>query len=132
MWFKLTTDPLSLEDATCRLNVAPHGAVVTFSGHIRPEDGRGNPLSHMEYEAYLEMAEVELDKLAATVKARWGIEELVMIHRVGRVEVGEPSVVIAVASGHRAEAFEACRYAIDELKRSVPLWKHEVLRVPQA
>ena len=131
MFFKLTTDPLSLEDATSRLDLDGHGALVTFSGHIRPHDDFGHPLSHMEYEAYAEMAELELAKLAETIAQRWGIRQLAILHRVGRVEVNEPSVVIAVAAGHRPEAFDACRYAIDELKRNVPLWKHEVLALRQ-
>ncbi len=131
MHFKLTTDPISIEDATSRLSQDGNGALVTFSGHIRPEDSFGNNLSHMEYEAYVEMAEMELQKIADTIEKRWGITELVMLHRTGRVEVNEPSVVIAVAAGHRPEGFEACRFAIDELKRTVPLWKHEVLAIPQ-
>ncbi len=131
MFFKLTTDPLSVEDATSRLELDGHGALVTFSGHIRPHDAFGHPLSHMEYEAYAEMAELEMAKLAKTVAQRWGIHQLAVLHRVGRVEVNEPSVVMAVAASHRPEAFEACRYAIDELKRSVPLWKHEVLALRQ-
>lgn len=132
MYYKLTTDPISIEDATSRLNQDGNGALVTFSGHIRPEDSFGNNLSHMEYEAYAEMAELELQKIADTIEKRWGVTELVMLHRTGRVEINEPSVVIAVAAGHRPEAFEACRFAIDELKRTVPLWKHEVLAIAQA
>lgn len=131
MRFHLTSDPIALEDALSRLDTAGQGALVTFSGHIRPQDARGNPLSHMEYEAYTEMATSEMQKVFATMASRWGVSRAVVLHRVGRVEVGEPSVVIAVAAGHREEAFAACRYCIDELKRSVPLWKHEVLRLPQ-
>lgn len=131
MLFKLTNGPISLEDATSRLTVTKQGALVTFSGHVRPEDTHGNTLSHMEYEAYTEMAELELNKIIATIKSRWSITGVAILHRIGRVEVNEPSVVIAVTAGHRPEAFEACRYAIDELKRTVPLWKHEVLAMPQ-
>jgi len=132
MYFKLTTDPISIEDATSRLNQDGNGALVTFSGHIRPEDSFGNNLSYMEYEAYAEMAELELQKIADTIERRWGITQLVMLHRTGRVEINEPSVVIAVAAGHRPEGFDACRFAIDELKRTVPLWKHEVLAIVQS
>ncbi len=132
MFVKLTADPISIEDATCRLDLDGHGAVVTFSGHIRPHDARGNALSHMEYEAYEEMALRELDKLGQAIRQRWGVTQLAVLHRVGHVDVGEPSVVIAVAAGHRPEAFDACRFAIDELKRSVPLWKHEVLSLADA
>lgn len=132
MYYKLTTNPISIEDATSRLNQDGNGALVTFSGHIRPEDSFGNNLSHMEYEVYAEMAELELQKIADTIEKRWGVTELVMLHRTGRVEINEPSVVIAVAAGHRPEAFEACRFAIDALKRTVPLWKHEVLAIVQA
>lgn len=129
MFFKLTTDPISIEDATSRLDLQGNGALVTFSGHIRPKDAFGTPLSHMEYEAYEEMADLELKKIVETIERRWGIKQLAILHRVGRVEVGQPSVVIAVAAGHRPEGFEACRFAIDELKRLVPLWKHEVLSI---
>jgi len=131
MFFKLTTDPISIEDATSRLDLQGNGALVTFSGHIRPQDVHGTALSHMEYETYEEMANRELKTIGETIEQRWGIRQLAILHRVGRVEVGEPSVVIAVAAGHRPEGFEACRFAIDELKRSVPLWKHEVLNISQ-
>lgn len=129
MFVKLTTDPISIEDATSRLDLQGHGALVTFSGHIRPEDAYGSTLSHMEYEAYEEMAKQQLQSIGETIAQRWGVRQLAILHRVGRVEVGQPSVVIAVAAGHRPEGFEACRFAIDELKRSVPLWKHEVLSI---
>jgi molybdopterin synthase catalytic subunit len=126
-YFRLTQDPICIEDGTRQLNLDGNGAVVTFSGHIRPQDAGGQLLSHMDYEAYEEMAEPEARKIADTIREKWGIEQLAVIHRYGRVDVGEPSVVIAVASGHRPEAFDACRYAIDELKRTVPLWKNEVI-----
>jgi molybdopterin synthase catalytic subunit len=126
-YFSLTKDPICIEDATRQLNLDGNGAVVTFSGHIRSEDSHGQQLSHMDYEAYEEMAEPEARKIAATIHEKWGIDQVALIHRYGRVEVGEPSVVIAVASGHRPEAFDACRFAIDELKRTVPLWKNEVI-----
>jgi len=129
VYFRLTTDPITLDDAAGRLDECDQGAVVTFSGHIRPEDAYGHPLSHMEYEAYEEMARSEMGRIFQTLQERWGVSRAVVLHRVGRVEVGEPSVVIAVASGHRPEAFAACRYCIDELKRTVPLWKHEVLQL---
>jgi len=125
-YFELTTEPVCIERATRRLNLEGNGAVVTFSGHIRPHDAEGKSLSHMDYEAYQEMAEPEARKIADTIKQRWRITEVALLHRYGRVQVGEPSVVIAVASKHRAEAFEACRYAIDQLKQTIPLWKTEV------
>lgn len=105
------------------------GGLVTFSGIVRPTDVEGRLLSHLEYEAYKEMAEAEMKKICQEIERRWGVSELAISHRVGRVEIGEPSVVIAVAAQHRAEAFAACRYAIDTLKAAVPIWKKEVTEV---
>jgi molybdopterin synthase catalytic subunit len=86
-------------------------------------EGRG--VAHLEYQAYAEMAERKLREIADEAIARWGTGDIRVLHRVGRLEVGEASVGIAVASPHRAEAFEACRYVIDELKKRVPVWKRE-------
>jgi molybdopterin synthase catalytic subunit len=80
----------------------------------------------LEYEAHAAMAEVKMREIGASLRARWsGVKRVAMLHRIGRLEIGEASVLIAVSAAHRGEAFEACRYAIDTLKRTVPVWKKE-------
>jgi molybdopterin synthase catalytic subunit len=101
------------------------GGIVTFEGAVR-DNARGKRIRYLEYDAYPEMAEQEMAKIAAEVERRWGTDRVALVHRIGRLEIGEVSVVVAVACPHRAEAFEACRYAIDTLKASVPIWKKEV------
>ena len=116
--------PLSL-DALLREVMSPAmGGVVTFTGVVR-NHARGEAIDHLEYEAYAPMAEKEMRKIAAAVRERWPHVRIAMAHRVGRLEVGDPAVMIAAAAPHRAEAFEACRFAIDRLKASVPIWKKE-------
>lgn len=101
------------------------GAVVTFTGVVRNESG-GRRVKFLEYEAHAPMAEAKLREIAETARTRWpGVRRVAIAHRVGRLEIGEASVVIAVSAAHRGEAFEACRYAIDTLKRTVPVWKKE-------
>ena len=117
--------PLSL-DALIREVMSPAmGGVVTFTGVVRNR-ARGESIDHLEYEAYAPMAEKELRKIADAVHERWPHVRIAMSHRVGRLEVGEAAVMIAAAAPHRAEAFEACRFAIDTLKQTVPIWKKEV------
>jgi molybdopterin synthase catalytic subunit len=101
------------------------GGVVTFRGIVR-DNSRGKRVHYLEYDAYPEMAEREMAVIAAEVERRWQTDHIAMVHRIGRLEIGECSVVVAVACPHRGEAFEACRYAIDTLKRTVPIWKKEV------
>jgi molybdopterin synthase catalytic subunit len=81
---------------------------------------------YLEYDAYPEMAQAEMARIAEEVERRWSTDRVALVHRVGRLEIGEVSVVVAVACPHRAEAFDACRYAIDTLKVTVPIWKKEV------
>lgn len=103
------------------------GGVCIFEGWTRGEvHPTHGPLLRLEYQAYSQMAIEMMRKLAADARAKWQIVTLVIVHRTGAVPVGEPSVIIGVASGHRAEAFAACRWLIDELKQSVPIWKKEV------
>jgi molybdopterin synthase catalytic subunit len=101
------------------------GGIVTFEGTVR-DNARGKRVRYLQYDAYPEMAEQEMAKIAAEVERRWGTDRVALVHRIGRLEIGEVSVVVAVACPHRAEAFEACRYAIDTLKAAVPIWKKEV------
>jgi len=128
MYFLITERPISIEAAMAQLDLRGMGGIVTFSGVTRPTDSLGRALSHIDYEAYQPMAEKFLGKISEDVRAQWGIEQLAILHRVGRVEIGEPSVVIVAAALHRKEAFRACEYAIDTLKKIVPIWKKEAVK----
>ena len=123
--FVVTDDPLSLEAAVEEVTNDRAGAVATFTGTVRSES-RGRTVHHLEYEAYTEMAESVMAGLATVLKARYQLQDVAIHHRVGRVEIGEASVVIAVSAPHRADALAACKDAIDALKETVPLWKKEV------
>ena len=101
------------------------GGLVTFVGTVR-DASRGRSVRHLEYEAYPGMAEREMTKIADAAAAQWPGARVAMAHRTGRLEIGDVAVVIAAAAPHRAEAFAACRYAIDTLKKDVPIWKKEV------
>ena len=123
--FRILAEPL---DVAAVLREAEHedaGGVASFVGTVRRRS-RGRDVLHLEYEAFEEMAEPMLERLAADLTARHGLCAVAIHHRVGRVEVGEPSVAIAVSAPHRASALEACREAIDRLKETIPLWKKEV------
>jgi molybdopterin synthase catalytic subunit len=100
------------------------GAALLFWGVVRNEND-GRAVSHLEYSAYAEMAEREMRRIAEEAAGRFGTGDIHVVHRVGRLAVGEASVAIAVAAPHRAEAYEASRYVIEELKRRVPVWKRE-------
>lgn len=127
MYIEITERAISTEDALKKLDLKGLGGLVTFSGIVRPTDREGRPLSHLEYEAYTEMACAEIEKICREIERRWGVTQIAMVHRVGRVEIGEPSVIIAAAAEHRAEAFAACHYLIDTLKETVPIWKKEAM-----
>ena len=122
---KITEAPID-PDALYKQVLRDHnGAVVTFCGVVR-NHANDKATSYLIYEAYPEMAEKKMAQIGVQVEERWGIRDFGIVHRVGRLEIGEVSVLIAVSSPHRAEAFEACRYAIDRLKEVVPIWKKEV------
>ena len=123
--FRVTEDPLSLEAVAAEVADERAGAVATFTGTVRRES-RGREVERLEYEAYAEMAEEVMAKLAAGLQARHDLCAVAIHHRVGRLEIGEASVVIAVSAPHRQAALAACREAIDTLKETVPLWKKEV------
>lgn len=101
------------------------GAMATFVGMTR-NTNEGRQVVRLEYECYPGMAEKEMVKIAEETLSRWPIVKVAMIHRIGRVDIGEASVAIAVSSGHRHAAFEACHYAINQLKETVPIWKKEL------
>jgi molybdopterin synthase catalytic subunit len=100
------------------------GALCLFVGVVRNEN-QGRAVSYLEYEAYEEMALPVMDEIERETRERWPVTQVVLVHRLGRLEIGEASVAIAVTSPHRAEAFAACRHAIDALKSRAPIWKKE-------
>jgi MoaE-MoaD fusion protein len=122
---RLSTEPLDLAAAVAEVADDRAGAIATFIGTTRI-DSRGRTVIHLEYEAYEGMAERVMDELAATLRARYSLCGVSIHHRVGRVGIGDQSVVIAVSAPHRHDAISACRDAIDTLKETVPLWKKEV------
>ena len=121
----LREDSLDAAAIAARIKTDADGGVVIFEGVVRAQS-RGKGVRALVYEAYGSMAQRQLEQLAEEARRRWPINEVAIVHRVGTLEVGETSVVIAVSSGHRAEAFDACRWLIDELKRTVPIWKKEI------
>jgi molybdopterin synthase catalytic subunit len=123
--FRLTGAPLSLDAVVREVARDEAGAIATFLGTVRNRSRDRNVL-YLEYEAYEEMAEETMAGLAGDLAARHELAAVAIHHRVGRVEIGEPSVAIAVSAPHRAAALAACREAIDTLKQTVPLWKKEV------
>ncbi len=123
--FVLTEEPVSLAAVVAEVATEEAGAIATFSGTAR-RHSRGREVSYLDYEGYEGMAEEMMAKLAAELEERYELHAVAIHHRVGRVELGEPSVVIAVSASHRADALAACKDAIDILKTNVPLWKKEV------
>jgi molybdopterin synthase catalytic subunit len=125
----LTAQPLDVNAMVRAVQTHAHGAVATFLGTTRETSpGDPRPVVALEYEAYPAMAVEEMETIAREVRERFGPLEIAMLHRTGRVVLGEPSVAIVIAAPHRGPAFEACRYAIDELKSRVAVWKREVYR----
>jgi molybdopterin synthase catalytic subunit len=106
------------------LKAGPDGAVCVFDGIVR-DNTRGRKTLHLDYEAYREMALSQMNALAAEAVAKFGVRDVAVVHRLGRLQVGESSVLVAVASAHRGAAFDACRWLIDTLKKTVPIWKKE-------
>jgi molybdopterin synthase catalytic subunit len=102
------------------------GAVATFIGTTRVDESSGEKVEYLEYEAYRPMADKKLEEIGGEIKKRWEVGHVTIVHRLGRVEPGEPSVVIVVTSPRRVPAFEASRYAIERIKEIVPIWKREV------
>ena len=124
-FFELTTDPIDVGAVARRVVLPECGATVTLDGYAR-EWTRGRRTLHLVYEAYAPMAERELERLVREAHERFEIAHIGIVHRTGKLEIGETSVVIAVSAPHRRAAFEACEWAIKELKRTVPIWKKEI------
>lgn len=124
----LTRDPLDPETLTATVRAAANGGVVTFLGTVR-NNTDGRQVLYLEYEAYEDMAEKVLARIVREVTERWGGAVHASIsHRFGRMEIGDVSLIVAVASPHRAEAFAACQYIVDRIKQDVPIWKKEVFQ----
>ena len=123
--FRLSEEALDLDAVVSEVKDERAGAIATFTGTTRVHS-RGRSVVHLDYEAYPGMAEQLMAELAAELKRRYELCAVAIHHRVGRVGIGEKSVVIAVSAPHRADAFAACKDAIDRLKETVPLWKKEV------
>jgi molybdopterin synthase catalytic subunit len=117
-------EAIHMENILAGLKRGEDGAVVVFEGVVRNQT-RGRKTLYLDYEAYEEMALQRMESLAAQALQQFQIRDLAVVHRLGRLEIGETSVLIAVASAHRAAAFDACRWLIDTLKRTVPIWKKE-------
>jgi molybdopterin synthase catalytic subunit len=123
----ITSEPLNPQEITDLVRKDCNGAVVTFLGTTR-DFSEGRNVLYLEYEAYQPMAENMLHQIAQEVRERWAIEDMSIAHRVGKLGIGEISLVVALASPHRKEAFEAAQYAMDRIKTVVPIWKKEVFR----
>jgi molybdopterin synthase catalytic subunit len=126
-FFEITTEPLDVGAIARKIVPVNCGAIVTLDGFVR-QFTKGRETEYLVYEAYEPMALKEMEKIAAEARAQFEIENVTIAHRLGRLEIGETSVVIAVAAPHRRAAFEACEWLIKELKRTVPIWKKEVYR----
>jgi molybdopterin synthase catalytic subunit/molybdopterin converting factor small subunit len=123
--FRLSSEPLDLAAVVAEVTDERAGAIATFLGTTRIES-RGRTVQHLDYEAYEGMAEQVMADIAEELRGRYDVRSIAIHHRVGRVDVGETSVAIAVSAAHRHDALAACREAIDALKQLVPLWKKEV------
>lgn len=121
---ELLESPLSLERCVQAVQAAGSGGMVTFVGTVR-DISDGHAVRMLEYEAYEPMALEKLRKVVAEAQERWPVRAMAIQHRLGRLAIGDEAVIIAVSCPHRAEAFDACRYAIDRLKEIVPIWKKE-------
>jgi MoaE-MoaD fusion protein len=123
---ELVHAPIDTGRLVHHLRADQDGAIVTFDGFVRNES-HGRPTKYLEYEAYQAMALLQMREIAAQLHERFLIHRVAIVHRLGRLEIGDTSVFIAVSAPHRAAAFDACRFAIDTLKRTVPIWKKEYL-----
>ncbi len=124
-FIQITREPLDRDALIAAVTDPGVGGIVVFEGVVR-DNARGKQVRYLEYDVYPEMAIQQIRDIIAEAEKRWGIDRVAVAHRIGRLEIGEASVMIVVASPHRAEAFEACRYIIDTLKTTVPIWKKEV------
>lgn len=124
MQVELTRERIAAEEIVVAMKDGADGAVVVFDGIVR-DNTRGRRTLFLDYEAYEEMALAQMRGLAADAVEKFGVRDIALVHRLGRLKVGETSVLIVVASAHRGAAFDACRWVIDTLKKTVPIWKRE-------
>ena len=122
--FKVTMEPLHVQALNDLVKRPSDGAVVTFDGIVR-DNFDGRPVRALEYEAYVDMAQKKMAQIGKEVQQRFAIGQIAIVHRLGHLDIGESSIVIAVAAPHRHAAFEACAYAMDRVKADVPVWKKE-------
>jgi molybdopterin synthase catalytic subunit len=122
---QITREPLDRNTLIASVNHPSVGGIAVFEGVVR-DHARGKQIRYLEYDVYPEMAMQQIRTIVAEAQQRWSAEHIAVAHRIGRLEIGEASVLVVVAAPHRAEAFEACRYIIDTLKTTVPIWKKEV------
>jgi molybdopterin synthase catalytic subunit len=125
MMFAIQQEPLDSAPLVNAVRRDDAGAVALFYGVVRNEN-LGRAVQYLEYDAYPEMAIKKMREVADEVRAKFPIAEIGVLHRIGRLEIGETSLLVAVSSGHRKEAFDACHYAVDRIKQIVPIWKKEV------
>jgi len=124
-WIEITAEPLSERAVAQAVEHPGAGGIALFSGVVRDQTG-GRRVKFLEYEAHAPMALAKMREIAVAIRARWpATARVALVHRIGRLEIGESSVMIAVSSPHRGPAFDACRFAIDTLKETVPIWKKE-------
>ena len=123
--FRVTNQPIDLSELVRYVADAEAGAIVPFIGTTR-NNNEGRKVIALDYDGYPEMAEKELARIGAEAKNKWPICKMAIVHRLGPVQIGEASVIIVVSSAHRAAAFAASRFAIEEIKKTVPIWKKEV------
>lgn len=121
---ELTDKKISIDDILDHLEDSGSGGVVLFLGRVR-DHAEGKAVQEMDYEAYPNMAIAKMREIETSASEKWPIRKIAIVHRTGNLKLGEVSVVVAVASAHRKDAFEACRFAIDTLKETVPIWKKE-------
>jgi molybdopterin synthase catalytic subunit len=124
--FLIAADPLAAEAVEASVRSESFGGVVTFLGVVRSRADDGRAVVGLEYQAFEAMAVAEFERIAGEARERFGDLRLAIAHRTGRLHVGETAVVVAAAAEHRAAAFDACEYAIDQLKRRAPIWKREL------
>lgn len=121
----ISADPLDVAELAGGIGSPASGASVVFTGTARDHAPGKTGVTHLDYEAYPEQVEAKIAEVVADARERWPVLHVTVAHRTGRVDVGDPSVVVAVSSAHRGDAFEAARYIIDELKERAPIWKKE-------
>src|SRR5277367_5090980 len=124
MRVEIVDETIPAAEIAAEIKAGPDGAVCVFDGIVR-DNTRGRKTLHLDYEAYREMALEQMRGLAAEAVTRFGVRDVALVHRLGRLVVGETSVLVVVASAHRGAAFDACRWLIDTLKKTVPIWKKE-------